>query len=310
MPTTTNIAIVATIGIIGGQALALVFLSTFLDASFDWGTAASDRGHLLLRELTREGGITIPKGGIIIRVVESAGLVTGVALVGFWLRYTGLNAALVAGCIGLVGASLFAALSIIEIPAYREIMPIVPVFLAILLFAIPALTGSIATVAAISVFTIRKSARSADKQLLDMKRRNSFLCIFAAWGLLAGEVANSYVANHSSSWLILQTLFRVTMLAFLLIGLGALGVWFKVLSRRMVGYAALAPSLMWFSLMMWWWIVADASAAALLLSAIFHVSWALGGALAAGALIAIVAQARRLRTFAQEQSGEPPNGRV
>ena len=144
-----NIAVVAIIGVIGGQAVATAILSIILDATFGWESVLS----LLL-----------------IRIVESAGAITGICLVG--VRFVGFGAVRAAGGIGLTGAVLFAAFSlIIELTRYDGVSEPLAFLLMrpMVFFAILAASGAIAALAATAVAAILSAMRSTDMRTLDAK---------------------------------------------------------------------------------------------------------------------------------------------
>lgn len=287
-----NIAIVAIIGVIGGQALALAFLAIIQDSAiFGW-----------------EGGATALLDG----VIESAGAVAGICLVGFRFRVVGFRAVRAVGGIGLAGAALSVMLSLItESTRYGVTEPLAFLFIRpALLFAIFAAAGAIAALAATAVAAMINAICSTDMRLLDAERRNAVLFIIAALSLLATESATWSISPNRIQGL----LTNVLNLAYVLIGVGALGAWLRVLSARVIGPAALLTVLASLLLtIMSLALVSDnnqALTAGLLRLLMYRVVHAAGGALAAGVAVAIVARARRVRAVAQEQPDETPNDHV
>ena len=281
-----HIALAAIIGVIGGQALGLALL--LIDGAFWWASLPT---------------------ALLARSVETAGAVTGICLVGFRFKVVGFGAVRTAGGIGLAGAVLYVVLSfIIETRYGGAPEPLAFLFIRpLLLFAILAAAGAIAALAATAVAAMLKAICSADAPPPDAKSRNAVLFIIAASSLLISEGATwSFSPNRTT------LLSEVLNLAYVLIGVGALGVWLRVLSARIIGLAALLTVLASLLLTAMSLVIVAANDqafnAGLSRLLTYRAIHAASGALAAGVAVALVARARRFRAVAQEQA--PPDDRA
>lgn len=282
-----NIALAAIIGVIGGQALGRALL--LMDSAFGWASILT---------------------ALLARSVETAGAITGICLVGFLFKVVGFGAVRAAGGVGLAGAVLCVVLSfIIETRYGGATEPLAFLFIRpLLLFAILAAAGVIAALAATAVAAMLKAICSADAPPPDAKRRIAVLFIIAASSLLISEGATwSFSPNRTT------LLSDVLNLAYVLIGVGALGAWLRVLSARIIGLAALLTVLASLLLTAMSLVIVAANDQAfntnaglsrLLTHRAIH---AAAGALAAGVAVALIARGQRFRAVAQEP---PPDDRV
>ena len=124
--------------------------------------------------------------------------------------------------------------------------------------------------------------------------------IIAALSLLASESATWFFSPNRVFGLVFNTL----NLAYVLIGVGALGAWLRVLSARIIAPAALLAMLASLLLTTMSLVIVNGNdqglTAELLRLLMYRVIHAAGGALAAGVAVAIAVRARRIRAVAQE----------